>query len=193
MKIARPSSLYFKSNENGVLKLYANGKLYCERPHKKGQIFKINVPFNGDYTHNEALDDAQFFKVTPIEKDNRAISLPEPERNKKAYIKSIFFDNQKETPARIYTDLNTIVVNHKFFNYPIEIRFFILLHEVGHFYYSTEWKCDQFAAHHFLKIGFNPSQAFESLAGVLHETKQNGTENTQNTDRINRIFNLLSK
>ena len=193
MKITRPSSIFFKSVENGILKLYANGKLYCERPHKKGQTFKINVPFGGQYLHNEALDGAQFYKLTPIQKDNRIISLPEPERNKKAYIKSIFFDNQKDTPARIYTDLNTIVVNNKFFNYPIEVRFFILLHEVGHFYYKTEWKCDQFAAHHYLKIGFNPSQAFESLAGVLHETKQDGTENTQNTERINRIYQLLSK
>jgi hypothetical protein len=191
MKINAPSSLFFKSLNNGVLKMYCNNKLYSERPHQKGQIFKINVPFKGDYTYS--ADGAQFIEKTPIKRDTREIFLPEPERNKKAYIKDIFFDNQKETPARIYTDLNTIVVNHKFFNYPIETRFFILLHELGHFYYSTEWKCDQFAAHHFLKIGFNPSQAFESLAGVLHETKQDGTENTQNTDRINRLYKLLSK
>ena len=63
---------------------------------------------------------------------------------------------------------------------------FILLHEVGHFFYTEEYKCDTFAAFHFLDMGFNPSQAFESLAGVLHEGKRND-------ERIDNIFKLLAK
>jgi hypothetical protein len=70
--------------------------------------------------------------------------------------------------------------------YPIEVRLFILLHEVGHFYYSEEWKCDAYAAYHFLEWGCNPSQAFEALAGVLHDNKTND-------DRINKIFKTISK
>lgn len=137
------------------------------------------------------MDGAQIVDITDIQIKKFNIPLPAPERNKNAYVKDIFFEDKGSSPARIFTDLNTIVVNKDFFNYPIEVRYFILLHEVGHFFYSTEWKCDQYAAYHFTKIGFNPTQAFESLAGVLHTESADGEPNERNKDRIEKIYNLL--
>ena len=37
-------------------------------------------------------------------------------------------------------------------------RKFVLLHEYGHYYYKSEVKCDIFAKHHLLKLGYNKSQ-----------------------------------
>ena len=40
---------------------------------------------------------------------------------------------------------------------PCEIAF-ILGHEIGHFLYKTEWKCDLYSCNEMLKRGYNPSQ-----------------------------------
>lgn len=190
MQVKKPISIFFISPlKSGILNVYCSGKLYAQRPFNKGQQFKLNIPFKGLYTFE--MDGARIVDVTDIQKKHFDISLPQPERNKNAYIKDIFFEDKGSSPARIFTDLNTIVVNRDFFNYPIEVRFFILLHEVGHFFYSTEWKCDNYAAYHFTKIGFNPTQAFESLAGVLHTKNGDGTKNERNEERIKKIYNLL--
>ena len=184
-------SQHFKALENGFVNVYRNGLLYCEKPFLKNTLFYINLPFDGFYS----FSGFGFFAMgqTPLIKSNITINLPEPERNKPNFgISKVSIDTLSTSPARIAVDKNIIILNPKFFNYPVEIRFFILLHEMGHFFYSTEWKCDQYAAHHFLKMGLNPSQAFESLAGVLHETKQDGTINEVNKDRNKRIYKLLT-
>ena len=49
----------------------------------------------------------------------------------------------------------------------------ILFHELGHFYYKTEWKCDIFACNQMLKIGYNPSQC---LKVIIHNLSSNKAE-----------------
>ncbi len=49
----------------------------------------------------------------------------------------------------------------------------ILFHELGHFYYKTEWKCDIFACRQILKIGYNPSQC---LKVIIHNLSSNKAE-----------------
>ncbi len=183
MNVKKPISLFFKGNSDGILNVFCNNKLYAQRPFENGKIFKLNLPFSGVYSFDGA---AKIINITDIKKTILDVQLPAPERNKNAYIKKIFFEDKGESPARIFTDLNTIVVNKTYFNYPIEVRFFISLHEFGHFFYSTEWKCDYYAAYHFCKIGFNPSQGFESIAGILHPSERNN-------ERIEKIYNLLKK
>jgi hypothetical protein len=34
----------------------------------------------------------------------------------------------------------------------------IMMHELGHCFYETEYKCDLFAASYLIKRGYNPSQ-----------------------------------
>lgn len=185
-------SQHFRSFENGFINVYRNGLLYCEKPFLKNTAFYINLPFEGFYSFSGY--GFIVMETTPLIYSDIKISLPEPERNPASFgIAKVNVDNLSNSPARIAVDKNLIILNPKFFNYPVEIRFFILLHEVGHHFYKTEWKCDQYAAHHFLKMGLNPSQAFESLAGVLHETKKDGSINEINRDRNQRIYNLLSK
>lgn len=181
MKISSAKSLFFKAAQLGELQVYRNGKLYANRPFVKG-LFKFNIPFSGNYEFSGKF--FELHKVEPLQKWDKIITLPDRERNKTVGIKKIVIKPDMDSPARIYTDDQVILVSDKWLAYPVEMRFFILLHEVGHFYYQEEWKCDTFAAHWFIKLGFNPSQAFESLAGVL-------CDSDTNDERINNIYNLL--
>lgn len=190
MYIKRPTSVHFKAFKNGEVYVYAADVLYCIRPFLANTTFFINLPFESWYSFSG--DGFKILNTTPLINSNIIIDLPPPERSREFGINKITVDNLSNSPARIYTDTGIIVLNPKFFSYPIEQKLFILLHEVGHFYYKTEWKADQYAAHHYLKIGLNPSQAFKSLAGILHETRKDGTPNEINIDRIQRIYNLLA-
>jgi hypothetical protein len=184
-------SQHFRAVENGFVNVYRNGLLYCEKPFLKNTLFYINLPFNGFYSFSGF--GFVLMETTSLIYSDIKINLPEPERNAQSFgISKVSIDNLSTSPARIAVDKNLVILNPKFFKYPVEIRFFILLHELGHYFYKTEWKCDQYAAHHFLKMGLNPSQAFASLAGVLHETKADGTINQVNKDRNERIYNLLA-
>jgi len=184
-------SLFFKASEKAQIAVYGNGVLYYSNCYEAGRVFKINLPFAASYQFTGF--GWEFLKTTPLQKTVRNIVLPPPERDKIQGIKKVLIDNLSNSPARIYTDKQTIVLNPRFYNYSAETRLFILLHELGHFYYKTEWKCDTYAAYHFLTFGCNPSEAFMSLAGVLHEKNSDGTTNQRNEDRIQNIFNLLSK
>lgn len=182
INISKPKTIYFECAQPCALKVYCNGLLYAEKPLNKGP-FKFNLPIENTYIFDAGS--IKLIDVKPLKKVQKTIELPTPDRNKTEFIRDIFYDNDRTSPASINTDEKIILVNKKFFSYPIEVRMFILLHEVGHFFYTEEYKCDTFAAYHFLDIGFNPSQAFESLAGVLHENKRND-------HRIDNIFKLLS-
>lgn len=46
---------------------------------------------------------------------------------------------------------------------------FLQYHELGHYYYKTEWKCDVFAAYQMIKRGFNPSQCYYADACCLSD------------------------
>lgn len=179
-----PQTIIFAAPSKGVANIYFNGKLFAVKPFEGGQ-FKYNLPDAGKY-FIKASQGLKIVKIGPLQIVEKNIALPIADRNKTEGIKNVYFDNESNSPARIQTDKQIILVNKQFFNYPIEVRIFILLHEVGHFYYSEEWACDTYAAHHFLKMGYNPSQAFESLAGILHP-------NQRNDDRIENIYNLLKK
>lgn len=182
LNIQKPSTIHLSASQPGALKVYCNGKLYAEKLATKN--FKFNLPIPNNYTLVGVS--LKVDRIAPLEKVVKTIELPTPDRSKAFGIKEILYNNDSPSPARIFTDKQIICVNKKFFSYPIEVRMFILLHEVGHFFYTEEWKCDTFAAYHFLDLGFNPSQAFEALAGVLHPGQRND-------ERINNIYKLLSK
>lgn len=46
-------------------------------------------------------------------------------------------------------------------------KVFVMGHELGHSYYTTEWKCDVFSASQMLERGFNPSQCYYANAFCL--------------------------
>jgi hypothetical protein len=66
---------------------------------------------------------------------------------------------------------------------------YILLHEVGHYFYSgqgqkSEIYCDLFSANEMLKIGFNPSQIKWAQSGTLSNSETS-------LERKDKVFNHL--
>lgn len=182
--IKTPSTIYFTAAEKGAVKYFINGTHYGDNLYEKG-IFKYNFPVPGIYiavTSSPVIES----KTSPLEIVHKNITLPPPDRNKAVGIKKAYFDTKSNSPARIYTDKQIVVLNPKFRDYSIQIRYYILLHEMGHYFYSDEADADTFAAYHYLKDGYNPSEAFDALASVLHPSKRND-------ERIKNIYNLISK
>ena len=60
----------------------------------------------------------------------------------------------------------------------------ILGHELGHFYYATEWKCDVFSAWQMLQKGYNPSQCMYANGFCLSDNAE---------DRKDILFTWLQK
>jgi len=109
--------------------------------------------------------------------------LPTPERNKLKNFKIEFNPTLQGTPARIFTDSGLVEIGPQFQNYEPPTKLFILLHELGHFYYKTEWKTDTFALYWYLKLGYNKSQAFYALSRVLKTSPEN----------MKRLINVFNK
>lgn len=62
---------------------------------------------------------------------------------------------------------NIIVISPYIFSLPYQSIMFILLHEIGHYYFFTEYKCDNFAKNKMLQMGFNPSQISKGINEAL--------------------------
>lgn len=166
---------------------------YIELKNEKGKVFyfryidndngtKININRRGTYTANF---DAENVKVTPIQIINCVNTLPTKERDfaQDVTIKSA---NLEKTPARIYAELGVIQYDReKFKTLPIPCKVFILLHEIGHLYYKTEWKTDLFAMYHFTRLGYNASNAFYTLSNILDASQE------QAAQRINNLYNSI--
>ena len=159
------------------------GKVYYIRHLTEGyNEIKININRTGNYTAN--------FNATatkqPLQIINAVDTLPEKERDLKTELNFIG-KNLDRTPARIYANFGVIEYDKKkFASYPIPFKVFILLHEIGHFFYTTEWKCDIFALYHFTRLGYNASNAFYCLSTIL-----NDPNNTEQHDRIKNLFNAI--
>lgn len=166
--------IMFGANPNAI-RIIRNGKVYFIR-HLGGKYseVKVNITHPGNYT-------VQAFKgtITALKKGALEIApfpdVPPKERDLEKPYRIVTNKSLTGTPARIFPHSGIIEVSTSWHKMIAPIRLFILLHEVGHFFYKTEWKCDQFAAHHFLKMGYNPSTAFYAISKILHKSPGNDT------------------
>lgn len=128
----RTKPFYYKSNEAGE-------KVY------------FNLPKGKYETENNLLRAPKVIYELP--------ELPEPERNLKA----------PKTPLRVIVSENPnkcsvdkkkglIIIDRTLLSDPLPYLHFILFHEIGHYEYKTEYKCDLFSAVEMIKQGYNPSQ-----------------------------------
>lgn len=187
LRIKRPATIYvsFLSNPNTFFVYDQNGKEYYRRyltGREKG--IKINIPDNGFYTFSEDC----VFKEKPLEINGNInkISLPTKERNRYKSYKIIHDDKEIRSPALIYTKQGIIITGKRFKDFSIPTKIFLLLHEIGHFYYETEKYCDLFSLVHFVKAGYNVSSAMYCLTDILRRRPEND-------ERINYIFDKISK
>lgn len=74
--------------------------------------------------------------------------------------------------ASIDTGSGFVLLDETFINGDLPKLLFIQFHELGHFKYFTEWKCDVFSASEMLKRGYNPTQCYYSSAFCLSQKQK---------------------
>lgn len=187
VSISEPSTLYV-NNLNGVtaVEVFLHGlKLpyFFRVLNGKFDEIKFNLCHAGTY---DCLQ-GSIVRIVPIEINPLSVSLPKPDRMRFKSFDISFNPELTGSPARNFTGTGKIETGTKFKDYPYPVRVFILLHEIGHFFYTDEADCDLFAAKMFINMGYNNSTAFYSLSNVLN------CDVTRNKDRVMKLFNNLNK
>jgi hypothetical protein len=111
---------------------------------------KFNLPKGKYFTSNTLTE------VNPVKYD--LPKLPKRERHGKdpELYPTIVAPNPNK--CSINYDQKVIVIDPEICKLPTFVLFYILQHEIGHFYYTTEKFADLYASYQLLKNGFNPSQ-----------------------------------
>ena len=166
------------AGEPGEVRIYRNGNLYHVRKFKGREIvFKTIVP--GNYT---IYPEPAQIRTTADATAGAVEKLPPPDRNAGKKVTIRINPNLTGTPARIFPATGIIEVGADFHKLPEQAKLFILLHELGHLYYSQEKDADHFALTAFNHLGGNPSQSVYTLMSFLSDTPDNRA-------RINSLFN----
>lgn len=148
-------------------------KVYDER----GVIFwqsekprRFNLP-KGQYNvvgQIEPLKAPVNYKLPKLPKRDRYHKLPEKG------VTITYCDNPNK--ASIVLPFGDIYIDKAFLKLPRPVLAKIILHEIGHFYYEDEIKCDRYAAVKMLQLGYNPSQIaladFTALGGSHYSQKR---------------------
>lgn len=164
--------------------IYKDGKLYYIRDFGDFTDVNINLKNQGKYTFNvpvQILSRQPIVISCPIKRSE----LPPFERNYPLPDKWEKNIEMGRTPARMLSKHGLIETSDKFDSYPLEWKVYILLHELAHSKYKTEWKADTLALYWFCHLGYNHSQALYSLSKVLHK------DNPKNFERIENIYNFV--
>ena len=171
----KPKSIHIKWNGKTWIDRKLNGKFDC---------IKFKAPFSGFFTSSEPV---KKIEKHPFHIEPSGIELYPYERNlKRPYVLSFNGElSEIDTPARIFAHQYPalIEIGKRFYHFSPQVRYFILLHELGHQFYKTEHKTDLFALKRFLDEGFNASEAFNAL-NILHKSPQA-------QDRIKKLFEQL--
>lgn len=133
--------------------------IYSVNPRLKPFYFKKNpncdkVFFNllkGIYTTDNAVARVKPLVYLPPK-------LPRPERRTKAPKKLTIFVGENPNKCSINRHNGKILIDDRLTFMPLPFIHFILFHELGHYFYKTEYKADIYAAAKMLKIGYNPTQ-----------------------------------
>ena len=182
--ITKPSTVILALPGQCVrVNVFFNGQLYFFREIQgKHSEIKFNLVHPGKYEVNKG----EVKQILPIQITPLDFTMPEPDRNRMKEYKIIHNPTLQGTPARNFTKTGLIETGVNFWKFPFPVRLFILLHEIGHFYYSDETNCDLFAAKTFVKMGYNNSTAYYSLSKVLHPSEKNN-------ERLKQLFKHLNK
>lgn len=137
------------------VKIYTlDGEIFYQKEAGEGGLF-FNLPV-GDYlTANNLIE--SFFVNYELPK------LPKHEKRNNGVGK--FKVNIKNNPnkASIFVATGKIYIDPEIMKQNKYVWVFILLHELGHYFYFTEKYCDLFAAREMLKNGYNPSQVARAI------------------------------
>jgi hypothetical protein len=93
--------------------------------------------------------------------------IPEPEKKNKIS-KTLLFITKNPNKASIDVIRKKIYIDKDIFQAPEPVRLAILLHELGHYYYYNERKCDLFSAIEMRKAGFPKSIISAAFLSALY-------------------------
>lgn len=118
----------------------------------------------------------RFFEIYPPEKKEAPNSI------------DISADDFESNKACIYPKVGQIFYNRQFLDsiQNLTTRKQVFLHELGHLYYNTEFKCDLFAATILCLLGYPPSEIIRSVERTLDY-------NPENVNRLHQVINYLIK
>jgi hypothetical protein len=156
----------FKCFDFEVCILDNNGNIFY---HKKNINFPKPILFN--------LPKGVYKPLNTILALNKPVFYELPklyQREKKSPLKriKIHFVENNNNKASIDVNTGNIFIDEKYKKNKT-ILTFLFWHEIGHFFYFSENKCDVFAANKMLKKGFNPSQvSLAALTGLNCNIKQ---------------------
>lgn len=149
----------------GVARIFKNGKIFYLNVSKNGKKIYFNLPAGVYTTDNE-------IKLLPRPLRYKVKRLPAPER----YFTPKTFDitiGKNPNKVSIWVHTGKVLIDADFWETLNEPqRKHCLYHEYGHYFYSTEWKCDLYAARKMLKEGFSPSQVFQAVYFNLSPNKE---------------------
>jgi hypothetical protein len=86
--------------------------------------------------------------------------------------------------AAIDISRNTIIINPELGLLSTCEILCVLMHELGHYHYYTESKCDKFACYHLLKHGLNPSQLIGFISTLSQYSNERKEQATQYAEKI---------
>lgn len=95
--------------------------------------------------------------------------LPKPEKRLRIPPRIDLLIGDNPNKATIFVNRHKVIIDDEIIKAGRVVRTFVLCHEVGHYYFKTEWKCDRFATIQMLKMGFNPSQIQQAIADTLKD------------------------
>jgi hypothetical protein len=150
--------------DNKPVRIYESKRsklFYLHSGNPKGNFY-FNLPKGNYFTMNEIkpLKKPVFVSIPKLPKKEKKQSLPDS-------IKVYYLENPNK--ASIITSINTIQVDPKILKLSLPSIVFVLFHELGHYFYKDEKKCDLFAAVQMLKRGFNPSQCGIAIDSSLSD------------------------
>ncbi len=130
---------------------------YSNRVNKFKRHF--NLP-KGTYTTENNI------KKAPIKKQHiNKLPKKEAHRNNAKKFQLIFAPNPNK--ATVNFTKKIIILDNKYKHGSFTNIVFILAHEFGHRYYTTEKYADLYAQNYMLKMGFNNSQIMEAIENIL--------------------------
>lgn len=174
LNVKSPKTVYIKfTGELPKLFQLRNdiGELYYFR-YLDGRTPRIKFNIVEPGTYKGSCDFATS-KVVPIETPQTYPTLPPAQRSRFKELTYVFNKDLTGTPARIFTDSGIVEHSPEYYSFPKPIRLFIDLHESGHLFYSNEIFCDLWALVNYLRMGYNRSMAYYTLAQILKVTPAN--------------------
>jgi hypothetical protein len=147
------------------------GKTFYYFDNKKGERITFNLP-KGEYKVFDCF-------ISDLKRPLTYVCPPLPKREKNIPVTQNFDVKVgiNKNKASIDVREGFVLLDEKFIQEDLPQLIFIQFHELGHFLYFTEWKCDVFSASEMLKRGFNPTQCYYSSAFCLSQ-KQEERKNT---------------